>query len=166
MDQEIEIIHTKAQAHDEILLAALKLFAEKGYFHTSLTDIAGTAEIKNTSAIYQHFKNKQVIAAQLYTDIFDSLNNSVDDIRLKNERPVEQLRGIVDLLFRLADDAPDVLRFLLNLKLNEFLPEEKPTQDTAAYLKIIKIIEIDLKKLASAFIDLAVEIQKRKPEHK
>ena len=145
MDQEIEIIHTKAQTQDEILLAALKLFAEKGYFNTSLTDIAETADIKNTSAIYQHFKNKQMIAAELYVTIFDSLNVSVDDIRRKNQKPSEQLRGIVDLLFKLADDAPDVLRFLLNLKLNEFLPEEKPAQDTAAYLKIIKIIEAGIK---------------------
>ena len=145
MDQEIEIIHTKAQTQDEILLAALKLFAEKGYFHTSLTDIAETAEIKNTSAIYQHFKNKQIIAARLYTDIFDSLNDSVDDIRLKSERPAEQLRGIVDLLFRLTDDAPDVMRFLLNLKLNEFLPDEKPIQDTAAFIKIIEIIQSGIK---------------------
>ena len=145
MDQEIEIIHTKAQIQDEILLAALKLFAEKGYFNTSLTDIAETADIKNTSAIYQHFKNKQMIAAELYVTIFDSLNVSVDDIRRKNQKPSEQLRGIVDLLFKLADDAPDVLRFLLNLKLNEFLPEEKPAQDTAAYLKIIKIIEAGIK---------------------
>ena len=145
MDQEIEIIHTKAQMQDDILLAALKLFAEKGYFNTSLTDIAETADIKNTSAIYQHFKNKQMIAAQLYTDIFDSLNVSIDDIRHKNPKPSEQLRGIVDLLFKLTDDAPDVMRFLLNLKLNEFLPEEKPTQDTAAYLKIIKIIQSGIK---------------------
>ena len=145
MDQEIEITHTKAQTHDEILLAALKLFAEKGYFHTSLTDIAGTAEIKNTSAIYQHFKNKQVIAAQLYTDIFDSLNDSIDDIRRKSEKPSEQLRGIVDLLFRLTDDAPDVMRFLLNLKLNEFLPEEKPIQDTAAFIKIIETFQSGIK---------------------
>ena len=145
MDQEIEIIHTKAQTHDELLLAALKLFAEKGYFHTSLTDIAETAEIKNTSAIYQHFKNKQVIAAQLYTTIFDSLNGSIDEVRRGSDRPSEQLRGIVDLLFKLTDDAPDVMRFLLNLKHNEFLPEEKPIQETAAFIKIIEILQLGIK---------------------
>lgn len=145
MDQEKEITHTKAETQDEILLAALKLFAEKGYFNTSLTDIAEAAGIKNTSAIYHYFKNKQMIAAQLYTNIFDSLNISIDDIRHRNQKSSEQLRGIVDLLFKLTDDAPDVMQFLLILKLNEFLPDEKPVLETAAFIKIIKIIQSGIK---------------------
>jgi AcrR family transcriptional regulator len=145
MDQEKEIIHTKAEVQDEILLAALKLFAQKGYFNTSLTDIAEVAGIKNTTAIYQHFKNKQMIAAQLYTNIFDSLSISVDDIRRRNQKSSEQLRGIVDLLFKLTDEAPDVMQFLLILKLNEFLPLEKPVMETAAFVKMIKIIQSGIK---------------------
>ena len=145
MDQEKEIIHTKAETQDEILLAALKLFAQKGYFNTSLTDIAEVAGIKNTTAIYQHFKNKQMIAAQLYASIFDSLNISVDDIRRRNQKSSEQLRGIVDLFFKLADDAPDVMQFLLIIKLNEFLPLEQPIMETAAFVKMIKIIQSGIK---------------------
>ena len=145
MDQEKEIIHTKAEVQDEILLAALKLFAQKGYFNTSLTDIAEVAGIKNTTAIYQHFKNKQTIAAQLYASIFDSLNISVDDIRRRNQKSSEQLRGIVDLFFKLADDAPDVMQFLLIIKLNEFLPLEQPIMETAAFVKMIKIIQSGIK---------------------
>jgi AcrR family transcriptional regulator len=145
MDQEKEITHTKAETQDEIVLAALKLFATKGYSNTSLTDIAEAAGIKNTSAIYHHFKNKQMIAAQLYANIFDSLSISVDDIRRRNQKPSEQLRGIVDLFFKLTDDAPDVMQFLLILKLNEFLPDEKPVMETAASLKIIKIIQSGIK---------------------
>jgi AcrR family transcriptional regulator len=145
MDQEKEIIQSKADTQDEILLAALKLFAEKGYFNTSLTDIAEAASIKNTSVIYHHFKNKQMIAGQIYTNIFDSLNISIDDIRRTNQKTSEQLRGIVDLFFKLTDDAPDVMQFLLILKLNEFLPEETPVLETAAFVKIIKIIQSGIK---------------------
>jgi len=145
MDQEIEIIQTKAEAQNEILLAALKLFATKGYFNTALTDIAEATGMKNTSAIYHHFKNKQMMASQLHANIFDSLNISVDDIRRRNQKSAEQLRGITDLFFKLTDDAPDVMQFLLILKLNEFLPEEKPVMETAAFVKIIKIIQAGIK---------------------
>lgn len=145
MDQEKDIIQIKSETQDEILLAALKLFAEKGYFNTSLTDITEAAGIKTTSVLYQHFKNKQMIASKLYTNISDSLNVSVDDIRRRNQKSSEQLRGIVDLLFKLTDDAPDVMQFLLILKLDEFLPDEKPVLETAAFVKIIKIIQSGIK---------------------
>ena len=49
MDQEIEIIQHKAETPDEILRIALKLFTTKGYFTTSLVDIAEASGMKNTS---------------------------------------------------------------------------------------------------------------------
>ncbi len=145
MDQEKDIIQIKSETQDEILLAALKLFAEKGYFNTSLTDITEAAGLKNTGVLYHYFKNKQMIASKLYANISDSLNISIDDIRRRNQKSSEQLRGIVDLLFKLTDDAPDVMRFLLILKLDEFLPEEKPVLETPAFVKIIKIIQSGIK---------------------
>jgi AcrR family transcriptional regulator len=145
MDQEKEDIQAKAEVQDEILLAALKLFAEKGYFNTSLVDIKEAAGIKTIGAIYQHFKTKQLIAAQLHEDIINSLNVSIDDIRRTNEKPSEQLRGIVDLLFKLTDEAPDVLRFLLILSIKEVLPDAKPLYDSAPGKKIINIIEAGIK---------------------
>ncbi|NOS74230.1 MAG: TetR/AcrR family transcriptional regulator [Methyloglobulus sp.] len=145
VETQIIEVQDKAETRDEILLAALKLFAEKGFFNTSLTEIAEAAGVKNTSAVYHHFKNKQAIATQLFANILDSLNISIDDIRRKNQKSSEQLRGIVDLLFKLTDDAPDVMRFLLILKLDEFLPEEKPMLETPAFIKIYKIIQSGIK---------------------
>lgn len=145
MDQEKEDTQTKAEAQDEILLAALKLFAEKGYFNTSLSDIAIAAGLKTTNALYQHFKNKQMIAAALYANIFDSLSISVDDIRRRSQKPSEQLRAIVDLLFKLTDEAPDVMQFLLVLNVSEIMPDERPVLETPPFAKIIKIIQAGAK---------------------
>ncbi len=145
MDQEIENIQVESEVQDEILLAALKLFVEKGYFNTSLIDIKDAAGITTTGSIYRYFKTKQMIAAQLHANIIDSLSISIDEIRCKNEKPSEQLRGIVDLLFKLTDEAPDVMRFLLILNVNEFLPEAKPLHKTPAIIKIIRIIEAGIK---------------------
>lgn len=145
MDQEIEEIQEKSEVQDQILVAALKLFAEKGYFNTSLIDIKEAAGLESTGTIYQHFKTKQAIAAQLHADILDSLSVSIDDLRRTNEKPSEQLRGIVDLLFKLTDEAPDVLRFLLILNVSEFLPEARPLHESAAVKSIIRVIEDGIK---------------------
>lgn len=145
MEKEIENNKNKLDTQDEILLAALKLFAEKGYFNTSLGDIAEAAGIKTTSGLYQCFKNKQAIAEALYANIIDSLSISIDDIRRRNAKPSEQLREVVGLLFRLTQDAPDVMQFLLVIKVREFLPEQKPFMETPPFIKIIKILQAGIK---------------------
>ena len=140
MDQEKESQQLKELTANEVLLVALKLFTTKGYYKTALTDIAVFLEVPDTRQIYGHFNDKQSMAVQLYDTILDSLSISIDEIRRKNEKPSEQLRGIVDLLFRLTDEAPAVIRFLYLLKHDEFIPGLKPLNETAPFSKINKII--------------------------
>lgn len=141
MEKDTDTSDKKSEAKDEILRAALKLFAQKGYFNTSLTDIATESGLKTSSGLYQHFKNKQTIASALYENIVDSLSISIDDIRRRNKRSSEQLREVVGLMFNLTREAPDVMAFLLVLKIEEFLPEEKPLLETPPLKKIMKIIQ-------------------------
>ncbi len=143
MDQEIQ--KDKEELRNDILVAALKLFAEKGYFNTSLTEIAELSGAKTSAGIYKHFKNKQEIAQGLYLWIIDRLSVSIDDIRRRNRKSSDQLREIVDLWFRLTDEAPEVMRFLLVLNISEFLPEEKSIMETSPFVKIIKILQNGIK---------------------
>lgn len=135
----------KVVTQDEILLASLKLFADKGYFNTSLTDIKDAVGIKTTSGIYQHFKNKQSIAEVLYNNILDSLSISIDDIRRRNRKASEQLREIVDLLFNLTDEAPEIIQFLMVVNIKEILPEEKTLLETSPFNKIKRVIQNGIK---------------------
>ncbi len=145
MDKEKQSTAKKPVSQDEILLASLKLFSKKGYFNTSLTDIKDAVGIKTTSGIYQHFKNKQSIAEALFASILDSLSISIDDIRRRNKKASEQLRELVDLLFKLADDAPEVVRFLFLVNITEILPEEKQLVETAPFNKIRRVIQNGIK---------------------
>jgi len=140
MDQEIQEQTEKDELSKDILVAALKLFADKGYFNTSLNDIAEASGVKSSAGIYKHFKNKQEIASALYTWITDRLSVSIDDIRRRNKKSPEQLREIVDLWFRLAEDAPEVMKFIFVLNINEFLPDEKPIMESPPFIKILRIL--------------------------
>jgi len=139
------LLAKKTITQDQVLLASLKLFSEKGYFNTSLSDIKDAVGIKTTSGIYQHFKNKQAIAEALYGNILDSLSISIDDIRRRNRKASEQLREVVDLLFKLTEDAPEVIKFLLVVNIQEILPEEKPLIETAPFNKIRRVIQNGIK---------------------
>jgi len=145
MDTENKTTAKKAVTEDEILRASLKLFSEKGYFNTSLTEIKDAVGIKTTSGIYQHFKNKQAIAEALYGNVLDSLSISIDDIRRRNRKSSEQLREIVDLLFQLTDEAPEVIKLLLLLNIREVLPEETNLVETAPFNKIRRVIQNGIK---------------------
>ncbi|NOR79666.1 MAG: TetR family transcriptional regulator [Methyloprofundus sp.] len=145
MDQEIDKDKEKDELRNDILAAALNLFAEKGYFNTSLTEIAEASGVKTSAGIYKHFKNKQEIASALYLWIIDRLSVSIDDIRRRSRKPSEQLREIVDLWFRLTDEAPEIMRFLLVLNVSEFLPDEKPLMETPPFVKILKILQNGIK---------------------
>lgn len=146
-EQQLELEHTptKTITQDEVLQAALKLFAKKGYFNTSLTDIKDAAGVTTSTGISQYFKTKQAIAQALHENILDSLSISIDDIRRRNRKAGDQLREIVDLLFKLTDDAPEVVEFLLFVKSEEFLAEPKPLMDSAAFNKIKRIFQNGVK---------------------
>lgn len=151
MEQEqelqLETVSTpiKTVTQDQVLQAALKLFAQKGYFNTSLPEIKDAAGINTANGLNQFFKTKQAIAQALREHILDSLSISIDDIRRRNRKASEQLREIVDLLFKLTDDAPEVIQFLLFMRSEEFLPEAPPLLDTPAFTKIKRIMQNGIK---------------------
>lgn len=144
MEQEKILIQQKNDTQAEILRAALRLFVVKGYFNTSLTEIAQAAQLSQTQEIYAHFDSKQQLAATLYNNIVDSLSVSIDEIRRRNKKASEQLHSLINLLFKLTEDAPDALRFLFILNAAEFLPNEKPFLQTPAVNKMLKMIQLGI----------------------
>jgi AcrR family transcriptional regulator len=90
------------QTRKAILDAALDLFAEKGYFGTSLRDIAVVVGIRE-SAFYNYFRGKDAL--------FDAL------IVAAQEYKVEQLTGLLD---EQLTDVRVILERLTNLVLDHF----------------------------------------------
>lgn len=145
MDTDTKTTAKKAVTEDEILIAALNLFSNKGYFNTSLTDIKDAIDAKTTAGIYKYYKNKQAIAEALYENILDSLSISIDDIRRRTRKPSEQLREIVELLFKLAEEAPEVVKFLFVINIKEISSEEKSLLETVPFNKIKRVIQNGIK---------------------
>ncbi len=100
---------TKEEAEEtrnKILSAATKLFSEKGYFYTSLEDIAKAA-ILTRGAIYWHFKNKADIFDALHERLHSSfLETILQDLEKSHPHPLEQLQDLcIALLLDLESDA-------------------------------------------------------------
>jgi hypothetical protein len=48
-------------------------------------------------------------------------------------------------LFKLTDDAPEIIQFLLFIKTEDFLPDSTPLLETAAFNKIKRIMQNGIK---------------------
>jgi len=71
-DQSVSSSPTKgSKTKDKILKISLKLFSTKGYKATTVRDIAGAMDMKQ-SALYNHFKNKDEILETLVSELTSS----------------------------------------------------------------------------------------------
>ena len=139
------MIQKNTATRDEILRSALNLFVHQGYLNTSLTQISQAACLSQTQEIYLYFDCKQELATELYNSVLDSLSVSIDEIRRRYKKSAEQLHSLTDLLFKLADEAPNVLRFLFEINATDFLPaNSKPYLQTPAVNKMLKMIQLGI----------------------
>ena len=80
---------------DEILDKALELFANKGYFGTSMDDIAKAVGIKKAS-LYSHYSGKEGIFTAVFNSILEDYSIFIYDLTSFDEKTnyVEKLTGI------------------------------------------------------------------------
>jgi AcrR family transcriptional regulator len=156
LSTEVAAPSQKPLTNDDVMQTALKLFAQNGYFNTSLPDIKEKLGPENAQSLNQLFKTKQAIALAIRENILDSLSISIDDIRRRNRKASEQLREVVDLLFTLTDDAPEVIQFLLFMNHKEFLPDSPALMETPAFTKILRIIQAGIKEQEIRSLDPAI----------
>jgi AcrR family transcriptional regulator len=96
---------------NRILDAAEKLFAEKGFDATGITEIANTADITK-SLIYYYFKNKEAILKGIFERFMrNSLQVAEPTLKeLKSTNQAELLRHLLDITLPLFQTHRNVLK--------------------------------------------------------
>ncbi len=98
---------------EQILISALNLFCEKGYYSTSIDDIAQQAQISK-GLIYHYFKSKEEMLAELVEirihDVLVVMNAASTKLT-----PANQVRHIAEGALDDVQRQPEVFRFYLNL---------------------------------------------------
>src|SRR5262245_32021935 len=88
------------QTRQAILDAALELFAEKGYFGTSLRDIAKAVGVRE-SALYNYFTGKDALFSALITAAHE---HKVEQLAPLRETPITDVRTVLEQLTNLVLD--------------------------------------------------------------
>jgi len=88
---------------DEILQAALKLFSEKGYHQTSMSEIAKEAEF-SIGSLYGFFKNKEELFFTLIKGEIEEIESRVAPKMSQEKDPRNKLRSLADSLFNYFEE--------------------------------------------------------------
>jgi TetR/AcrR family fatty acid metabolism transcriptional regulator len=85
---------TKTEKYRRILEAAIKVFAEQGFFHSTISQIAKEAGVAD-GTIYLYFKNKDDILIQFYNYKTRNIFNRFRETVKEAENPKEKLRNLI-----------------------------------------------------------------------
>lgn len=126
-----------------ILETAMKLFAEKGYEHTSIQDIINNLGGLSKGAIYHHFKSKEEILNAVTTKISEQSDKMLFEIQnapgLTGKEKLKKL--LVESVYRSAND--DIFAAAPNIGASPTLVFSmlRETIDHVAPLYVMPIIE-------------------------
>lgn len=123
---------------EAILRAAIKVFANRGYFNSKVADIAGEAGIAD-GTVYLYFKSKDDILHSIFdramTEFIDEGRRQLAEI----EDPVERIRRIAQLhLEKLGADRNMAIVFQVELRGSTKFMEQFSAAGFGEYLDIIR----------------------------
>jgi len=94
---------------EEILSAAEKVFAAKGFFSTTMSDIAREAEF-GTGSLYKYFKSKEDLYFTLIDEKVEDINGPVKKELSQKTPAVERIKKVLGLQFEFFERNRDFFR--------------------------------------------------------
>jgi len=141
---ETKKINRKAREHlvhrEEILLAAEKVFADKGFFTTKMTDIANKAEF-GTGTLYKYFKSKEDLYFTLIDEKMEEFNQLVKAVFSQKTTSIKKIEKVLRLLSEFIERNRDFFRIYIS-EMNRFEWTIKDDLGKAIYKKMVAYIKI------------------------
>jgi AcrR family transcriptional regulator len=113
----MEKLNRKAREHlthrKEILLAAEKLFAAKGFFPTTMSEIAQEAQF-GTGTLYKYFKSKKDLYFTLIDEKTAEINGPVKAELSKKMPAIERIEKILRIQFEFIERNRDFFRIYVS----------------------------------------------------
>jgi len=101
----------------EIMNTALKLFAKKGFYNTTIADIAKEMEM-SVGNMYNYFPSKESLAKELLLYTSNRFGEKLKEINEMNISTHEKIKKIVELYFTMADNEPELVDYFMRVYLS------------------------------------------------
>lgn len=126
------------------MTAALRLFVTRGYFNTTMRDIGSETEL-SAGAIYYHFESKEGIAKSLFDDLVARMGQHFDDIEARYSTAHDRCRAVINLLFQITEEEPEVMEYMLHTKHLEFLEDAIPVCSSRPFRQMRAMVQKGMK---------------------
>ena len=111
----------RERRRQQIIVAAKRVFSEKGYSKSTMEDIAREAEL-SPGTLYLYFKNKDELYASLSLRILQYLNIRLEDVKKEKDiEPRQKIAAIKEALFDVYQFDPMILINMFHLQSSETL---------------------------------------------
>ncbi|MFV9635744.1 TetR/AcrR family transcriptional regulator [Mycobacterium neumannii] len=99
----------KSDRRSQLIAAAERLVAERGYLAVRLEDIGAAAGVSGP-AIYRHFPNKEALLVELLVGISTRLLAGATEVVARADDPASALEGLIDFHLDFALGESDLIR--------------------------------------------------------
>lgn len=116
----------KERRRQQIIVAAKRVFSEKGFSKSTMEDIANEAEL-SPGTLYLYFKNKEELYASLSLRILQYLHIRVEHVNKETElSPEEKLEKLIESMYDVYDFDPLIIINMFHLQSSETLKNLSP----------------------------------------
>ena len=111
----------RERRRQQIIVAAKRVFSEKGFSKATMEDIAREAEL-SPGTLYLYFKNKDELYASLSLRILQYMNIRLEDVKKeKDSNPEQKITSIKEALYDVYQFDPLILINMFHLQSSETL---------------------------------------------
>jgi AcrR family transcriptional regulator len=111
----------RERRRQQIIVAAKRVFSEKGFSKTTMEDIAWEAEL-SPGTLYLYFKNKDELYASLSLRILQYMNIRLEDVKKEKDSDTRQkIASIKEALYDVYQFDPMILINMFHLQSSETL---------------------------------------------
>lgn len=137
-------------SRQQVLEAAVKVLAERGFAHTSVNDIAAAAGMSK-GAVHYHFENKDDLINQVLERCAETMRQRVRDAFDAPVEPTEKIRRALREMRHSRQDAAPELRVMADLM-------AQGLHDPALRARIARMFEANRKEVVEQVVGSLAEL--------
>jgi len=122
----------------DILEAAIKVFAENGYYKSKISKIAEVAGVA-TGSVYVYYENKEDILLKIFEQLWGDIYHEAEIIRKNSSSPLEKIESLIDMAFDTFTENTSLAIVYINEQSN--LIQYSPQKFTDSYNKFLSLCE-------------------------